>query len=262
MLEEADRVVLKEAVAVADRLADQMSASEIPLREALVLLKMRADSLLEPAVQKARPARPARDAPTRKGGVRGRGPVPTRPPPRRSEVHESRTTDRDPPATLDHRISKPQHALLDALAWFEAVGAPTPRRVALAAVAKTSSKSSGFEKNISTLKTAGLIDYPVPGRVALTEAGRAVAEGPIVAPTEQALQEAIFRMVSGPQATLLACLIAVYPQSLSREELAEAAGVSILSSGFEKNVSTLKSFELVGYPDKGHVVALPVLFLD
>jgi len=164
------------------------------------------------------------------------------------------------PTQGDIRISGPQQRILDALAWFESIGV-TPRRPPLAAVAGSSSKSSGFEKNVSTLKTAGLIDYPESGRVALTDGGREAAAWPHTAATEEELQDAIYRMVSGPQSTLLRVLVAEYPEGLTREELADHAGVSMLSSGFEKNISTLKSFELITYPARGEVAALPVLFL-
>lgn len=162
---------------------------------------------------------------------------------------------------LSRHLSKPQQAILDALAWFESVGTSAPRRPPLAAVAGASSKSSGFDKNISTLRTAGFIDFPSAGHVCLTDAGRARAESPPIPSTTEALHEAIFAMVSKPQATLLKVLIESYPDALSREELAERAGVSSESSGFDKNISTLKSFELVTYPQRGYVAALPTLFV-
>lgn len=57
-------------------------------------------------------------------------------------------------------------------------------------------------------------------------------------------------------------LIEVYPKALARQDLAEKASVSAASSGFEKNVSTLSGLGLVEYPDKGHVRAKQLLFLE
>lgn len=158
-------------------------------------------------------------------------------------------------------VSKPQQRILDALAWFAAVGVEQPKRAALGAVAGVSSRSSGFEKNLSTLRTAGLVDYPAGGRVTLTNAGRTAAKLSAYPLTEADLQDAICRMVSDPQARILRALIATYPAALSREELASRVEVSPASSGFEKNLSTLRTWELVDYPERGSVVALPILFL-
>jgi hypothetical protein len=157
-------------------------------------------------------------------------------------------------------VSGPQQRILDALAWFAVIGVTDPRRSPLGAVAGSSPKSSGFEKNLSTLRTAGLIDYPDRGRVVLTEAGQAKANVPDLEPTEAALHEAIYRMVSGPQATLLRVLVELRGMSIARDELASRAGVSAASSGFEKNISTLRSFELIDYPQRGQVCATDILF--
>jgi hypothetical protein len=68
-------------------------------------------------------------------------------------------------------ISGPQQRILNALAWFEAIGVDDPRRSPLGAVAGASPKSrsmlsSGFEKNVSTLKSFELVTYPERGHVA------------------------------------------------------------------------------------------------
>lgn len=81
-------------------------------------------------------------------------------------------------------------------------------------------------------------------------------------PDQQHLYAHVLQMVSGPQGELLLQLIAAYPDPLDRGELASRAGVSAASSGFEKNISTLRSFELVDYPTRGQVVALPLLFME
>lgn len=157
-------------------------------------------------------------------------------------------------------ISGPQKRILDALAWFEAIGVEAPRRSPLAAVAGVSPKSSGFLKNLSTIKTGGFVEYPNVGRVALTIAGRQLATSPDVTPTNDELHESIYRMLSMPQATLLRVLVNCPQHELNRQDLAHAANVSPLSSGFLKNISTLKSFELVEYPSNGKVRATDLLF--
>lgn len=157
-------------------------------------------------------------------------------------------------------ISGPQQRILDALAWFEAIGVDAPRRPPLAAVAGVSSKSSGFRANVSTLSGLGLLTYTGDSRVTLTEDGRAQASPVDRPPTHAELHDAVCRMVSGPQATLLSVLIDRYPEPIGRDDLAAAAGVSPASSGFRANVSTLSGLEVVEYPAGGLVRASEVLF--
>lgn len=197
--------------------------------------------------------------------------------PRAAQVAEGAAVRRRAPATRAHvddqasrpasasrtapgRVSSPQQALLDALAWFEAIGVDAPRRPPLAAVAGVSSRSSGFRANVSTLSGLGLIEYPDKGRVRLTGEGRDLSNPPAAMPTREALHDSICAMVSGPQAALLRVLIGFYPEAIEREELAVRAGVSSSSSGFRANVSTLSGFELINYPSPGMVAADEVLF--
>jgi hypothetical protein len=160
-------------------------------------------------------------------------------------------------------VSGPQQKLLDALAWFESVGIRAPTRTNVAAMAGVSPRSSGFEKNVSTLRSQlGLIDYPADGCLALTSAGRDAANFPVTPASLAALHEAWLRSpaLSGPQAQMLEALIRLYPRQASREELAERLERSAQSSGFEKNVSTLSGLGLVRYPAPGYVVATELLF--
>ena len=114
---------------------------------------------------------------------------------------------------------------------------------------------------MSTLRTAGLIAYPQDGALTLTNEGRKAANWPEDVLTDAELHRKVMSKISGPQGTLLKMLIANYPEAMSREELAVAANVSANSSGFEKNVSTLRSIGLVDYPEKGSVVTTKILFI-
>lgn len=158
--------------------------------------------------------------------------------------------------------SGPQQRILDSLAKLAAARVTEPTRTQAAAFAGASPKSSGFEKNVSTLSTGGLIRYPGPGRLALTDAGAAQAEHVGTPPTVEEFQEYIYRLISGPQARLLRFLVSAWPEAIDREQLAARGGVSPRSSGFEKNVSTLSSFGFVEYPERGYVAATEMLFLE
>lgn len=165
------------------------------------------------------------------------------------------------PVTVAAGLSRPQQKILDALAWLEVVGIPSADRIRVAMLADASPKSSGFEKNVSTLSTLGYISYPRPGDLRLTEEGRAVSNPPSIPPSSAALHQAIKAKISGPQWALLEVLI-LQRVPLSRAELAAQAGVSAASSGFEKNVSTLSGFGFVVYPERGYVQAADILFVE
>lgn len=157
-------------------------------------------------------------------------------------------------------ITRPQQSILNALARFEAARIENPKRTMVAAVSGYSSKSSGFEKNISTLRTNGYIDYPQQGFLQLTDAGREVAETPDTPMTQEELHQAFYRMVGTTKGGLLSIIISAYPKPLTREELADRSGYSVKSSGFEKNVSQLSSWGLIEYPVRGQVRAAEFLF--
>lgn len=149
--------------------------------------------------------------------------------------------------------------ILDAIAWFEAVGIPRPHRSHVAAIAGVSPKSSAYANNVSRLSSLGLIRYPESGYVELTPEGEAQARGPEVPGSPADLHRA---WLSSPalkpaQRRLLEVVIDQY--ELSREELAEAVGASPASSAFANNVSRLSSLGLIRYPQPGYVQATELL---
>jgi hypothetical protein len=165
--------------------------------------------------------------------------------------------------SIDLDLSRPQQRILDALAWLEGVGVEKGDRPRVAMLADVSHKSSGFEKNVAFLKNhKQYLTYPTEGELQLTSAGRARAQssdGPLHTGD---IHRAIEKKLSRPQWKLLKALIDVYPRCLDRETLGKRVEASHNSSGFEKNVSTLRALGFVDYPERGTVVALPVLFLE
>lgn len=166
--------------------------------------------------------------------------------------------------TSTGKVSGPQQKLLDTLRLFESIGVAEVKRSNLAAFAGVSPRSSGFEKNLSTLRNYGegmLVEY-LPGSVVkLTEIGRSMAnesDGSIV--TSADLLNAWCRHISNPQGVLLRNLYDVYPDPMTRDDLAACADVSVKSSGYEKNLSVLRSLGLIDYGPNKTVVATSLLF--
>lgn len=160
-------------------------------------------------------------------------------------------------------ISGPQQRMLDALAWLDSVGAPGARWSVLAFLSGQSPKSSGFEKNVSTLRTAGLLQGNGKNQAFnLTTEGQPLANWPSAPATSEELHRAIYAKISTPQERMLRSLIDSYPRNLTWDELAEKGEQSPNSSGFEKNVSTLKSYGLIDGGRGTGYVALAHLFLE
>jgi hypothetical protein len=169
-------------------------------------------------------------------------------------------------ASSDPRIvdlSRPQLRMIDALAELRRMGLSVVQRNNLAVFSEQSPTSSGYEKNLSTLRTRGLIEYPSTGTVTLTDAGAAAAKAMGSKPrfaSRADLQDAWRRFLSGPQVRMLDVLVKIYPRAIAKDALAAQTGQSQTSSGFEKNLSTMRSLGLVSYPSPGHAAATTLLF--
>ena len=193
-------------------------------------------------------------ATAREGGARP-GPTPRAPAPPTRAPAAARPAGDGP-------VSGPQQRILDALAQLETIGIALADKTQLALFSQASPKSSSYTNNLGALRTAGLIDYPRPAAVALTSDGRLIANADSAPSTTDELHEFVFGLVGAAKARLLQVLIDVYPNALSKTELAERAGASPTSSSFTNNLGSLRALGLIDYPSQGHVAALPVLFLE
>ena len=165
-----------------------------------------------------------------------------------------------PLANSNGDISRPQQAILDALAAYNSLGLDQVHRNAVAARAGASPRSSAYTNNVSRMSVMGLVTYPQKGHIALTDDGSQRARFPDSPVTQSELQDGWLRIVSRPQAALLRVLLDIYPESISREELAQRANVSNTSSAFTNNVSRLSTLNALIYPGKGYVKASALLF--
>lgn len=164
------------------------------------------------------------------------------------------------PVDEAYRPSRSQQAILDSLGAFLPLGLQSVRRELLAAYAGVSSESSGYANNLGALRTAGMIAYPRRGEVALSDLGRSVAAVPSAPPTLGEVHARWTNILLRPQGAILGKLIEAYPQTVTREALAEAVGVSAASSGYANNLGRLRSLGLLDYPRSGEVVATSLLF--
>jgi uncharacterized protein len=159
-------------------------------------------------------------------------------------------------------VSRPQQRILNALAWMESVRIPVVDKTQLALLSDQSPTSGGYFNNLGTLRSAGLISYPTPSKVALTDAGRMIAETVDTPSTSAALQDQVMSRLPRLQAAILRKLIHIYPREISKADLAEAAEQSPTSGGYFNNLGRLRTLGLIDYPTPGKVAAQPVLFLE
>lgn len=165
-------------------------------------------------------------------------------------------------APIHTGVTPARQRLLDALRSLENIGVTPAGRTQLALWAGVSPKSSSFTNNLGGLRTAGFIDYPSAGSVALTGDGRALAAPVDQMLTDEDLHHKVQGLVTPSRWRILEALIAAYPDAVSRDVLAEAAGMSASSSSFTNNLGALRSLGLLDYPSPGHVVATGILFVD
>lgn len=158
-------------------------------------------------------------------------------------------------------VSPARQRILDALAKLEVISVDRPSKLQVALFAGASPKSSAFQNNVSGLRSAGLVDYPMKGLVSLTTEGRGIAAWDPTPATSDDIHRYVRSLVSPARWRILEQLIDVYPDDLLKEDLAELAGASSASSAFQNNVSGLRSLGLVDYPTQGYVVATEVLFV-
>lgn len=165
-------------------------------------------------------------------------------------------------------LTGPQQRVLDAIAWLNAVGFDQPTKIQVGFIAgyRVGKAVGGtFGNLLGALRSDGFIDYPAAGRVWLLDAGVAIAETPRIAPTTEALQEAVFARLSDPEQRVLQVLIDVYPVPIAKQELGARAGYTVgpaVGGTFGNILGRLRTLGLIDYPAAGQAVATPLLFLE
>ncbi len=164
----------------------------------------------------------------------------------------------------EFKLDNPARRILNALAWFEAIGIEAPQGTALAFMSGYSGEDNGaYKNNRSRLRVAGLVTYPTDGAVQLTDEGRAQAQLPNIPPTGEGLRTAVLGKLDEPLCRVLRPVIEAYPNDVEGEELATTAGYSDATNGaYKNNRSRLRTLGLVTYPRDGVVRAADILFPD
>lgn len=165
-------------------------------------------------------------------------------------------------AVVAEGLTGPEQRILDALAWWAAIGVDRPSKIKVAIAANYSPNGGAFNNPLGRLRSCGLLDYPANGYVALTAEGSAKANAPGTPPTTTELHARVLGLLNGPQQKILEPLLAAYPGAMDRAELAAAAGYSPDGGAFNNPLGSLRTLGFIDYPSPGQVVALPILFVE
>jgi uncharacterized protein len=155
-------------------------------------------------------------------------------------------------------VNKSQRRLLNSMATFEHLGIDKPKRVAVAALAGYT-MSGTVQGMFAQLNRDGFILFPSAGAVELTGKGRRNATPQLGIKYLEDLHDAWYALLNDVSRGILKVVIERYPSSVSRKEIAEQLGYA-MSGTFQAAVSSLKKYQIVEFPDKGHVLASAVLF--
>lgn len=147
--------------------------------------------------------------------------------------------------------------IIRVLGEFEALGKTQVRRTVVSARAEA--RGGYFTNTVGALKTDGLIDYPTPGMISLTSAGRGHVnvEPPL---TNREMYESCKRQLSGLEIRIFDTLYSAYPSNLSRDALSES--VNARGGYFTNTIGKLRSMEFVEYSQPGFVKCSDWMFIE
>ena len=124
-------------------------------------------------------------------------------------------------------------------------------------VAKMKSSGGTFSTYLGELRRAGLIEENTAG-FTLTAAGFAHIGGQPAPLTARELQDHYLTILRAGAARMLQAVIDAYPNTLSREQLGETAGITANAGTFSTYLGELRRNGLITV-DRGHIRATDIL---
>lgn len=143
----------------------------------------------------------------------------------------------------DGSIARPHKLIIDAIRWWNVMGVGAPTHAQTAFVAGYSHKSGTWSTYLSHLRSQGLIEGR--GDLVLTETGTAAASDPQSPPSGEQLRATVIAKLDTPLTRILTPIMEAYPNGLSHQEAADAAGYSAQSGTWSTYLSRLRSLDLI-----------------
>src|SRR6267142_1126365 len=166
------------------------------------------------------------------------------------------------PAPVENNgdLTGPEKKILVALAQLRSIDKRTPPKEMVAGWAGYSPIGGAFGNPLGALRSKGLVQYPSPGVVQLTTEGLSkVGEQPV--PDQEEMQTRILQVCSGPERKILAALLDHGAEEISKAELAERSGYSVIGGAFGNPLGALRTKGFLDYPRPGIVKVAEWLFL-
>jgi hypothetical protein len=164
----------------------------------------------------------------------------------------------------DLRLNGTQQRILDAIAWWESIGIPSPSTIQIGAVALVDPTGGHFSNLTGPLSSNGLIERSA-GHIQLTEAGRAIASVPETAATLSGFHDVLrsrvrkMKQASGRTIDILDTIIAAGGRALSPQEIGEAVGIDHTGGHFSNTIGPLSTAGLI-QRSSGLVTPTDILF--
>jgi hypothetical protein len=156
-------------------------------------------------------------------------------------------------------LSAPQLKILATLGAFESMGVMSVEKNNVAVFSNISPTSSAYGIALAAMLKRSLVTYPTPGYVALTDDGRGLAPHITIDSVDE-LHRCWEKKLPAAQWKILSRLLQSYPDSLTRDTLSAECNVSIKSSAYGINLSTLRSLGLVEYLGDKSIKVTDLLF--
>ncbi len=171
---------------------------------------------------------------------------------------QARSTTR--PTVTHEGLSGVEQKILNTLRGLEDLGVSPVDKATCAALVGYHPNAKSYANALGALRTSGRVNYPAGGQVELTDDGRAVSESSLAVSTVDELHAVWIDKLGNVAEKILRPLLNVYPATVSRDALAEAAGYHPNAKSFANMIGRLRTLGLIDYPRKGEVVATKVLF--
>jgi len=168
------------------------------------------------------------------------------------------------PAAQNGRVSQVQQRVLDALFWLESIGNRRPSTLQVGAIALIDSTGGYFSNVVGPLTSTGLVERG-QGTLALTEAGRAVANAPeriaSLADYHEMLRGRVRRARSAGSKTveIMNALIDAGGDSLTGEQIGQAVGIDPTGGYFSNVIGPLSTLGIITRA-RGLVTPTDILF--
>lgn len=157
-------------------------------------------------------------------------------------------------ATGDISLTGPQRKLLQALAWWKAMGHDIVSKAQAATLSGWKSRGSNMRNRLAELSSQGLISYPSSGMIRLTDAGIAAAPEPDMGADPIGT---IRGVLTGPQAKLFDELRNAGNKAWTKGEIGPRIDWEPGGSNMRNRLAELSSMEIIHYPERGMIALAP-----